>query len=162
MNCKPKPVITCGTTIPDSCVPITITWPSCFGDEPDCPRQSEWNSAAQDTICAIKASVLTIESSIDLSNLTGCDSIEPVKETVNQEFQNLYNVACDLQDQLTNWANLPLPDNFDTACLGNDCCNTIPTTLGELLTAIVSKLCCVTSNGITSDGSPLNTVCPDC
>lgn len=139
MNCKPKPVITCGTTISDTCVIYTGPWPSCFPNPNDetCFRQSEWNEAASDLLCALKAAVENIESSIDL-DASGCSGLTPVNTTVKAEFQNVYNAICALRADLS----LPLNGAVDTKCLQDPCGDPIAT-LGDLLQAMIDAICCI-------------------
>lgn len=143
MNCKPNPESTCGSLMNDSCIVITGTWPSCFPNQEDtCHRQSEFNEATAELLCPLIESVATIESSIDLSGLTGCTGILPIKTTVKAEFQNLYNIVCGIKVDL----NLPVNGLTIPDCIKDPCDNT-PTTLGILLQAILDKIeeCCCAS-----------------
>jgi hypothetical protein len=78
-----------------------------------------------------------IKDSIDLTTLTGCASITPVKTTVHAEFQNLYDAVCSLKTDLS----LPIT-GIDTKCLVDPCGDPIAT-LGELLQAMVDAICCI-------------------
>lgn len=138
MNCRPKPVTTCGSLINDTCVVYTGPWPSCFPNQgEDCYRQSEFNEAAGTLICELVESVQTLEASTDLSDLSGCAAFEPVKTTVKAEFQNIYNVLCDYKVDL----NTPLNGSIDLKCLQASCPETPITTLKDLLQALVDSHC---------------------
>lgn len=137
MNCNPSPEITCPDIIYDSCVKVSVTVPACLQIQgATCYRQSEVNTQVFNKVCAINASVETIQESIDLSTLTGCTDLNPVKTTVVAEFQNVYDAICALRADLS----LPLNGAIDTKCLVDPCDNPIGT-LGELLQAIVNKVC---------------------
>ena len=139
MNCHPAPENTCGTLLNDSCVVVTVEVPQCRQIEgATCYRQSGINAQVMTKVCAIDAAVTAIEASIDLSTLTGCDSLTPVKTTVVAEFQNLYNAVCGLKADLS----LPLDGAIDTKCLVGPC-DTPITTLGDLLQAMVNAICCI-------------------
>lgn len=150
MNCHPKPEVTCGDRIPDSCVPVTLFWPACFPGENDCPRQSEWNKASSDLICSLVTSVGKNPTSCIEYNGTGilgsiylgclsstCDEIVPVKTTVRAEFQNIYDVLCGIKVDL----NLPVP-GLDLKCLAIPCDPAVPT-LGQVLQAMIDAICCI-------------------
>jgi len=145
LNCFPKPQQTCGKVIPDACVSVSA-WPDCFRThDPDCCyRQIDFNDEAGYQICLLKGSVTTILDSIDLSTLTGCTAgegtpgevvITPVKGTVVEEFQNIYDLICGLQTNL----DIPL-SGIDFSCLV-DKCGTPIGTLGQLLQAMVNQVC---------------------
>jgi hypothetical protein len=123
----------------DSCVVVTVEVPECLQIEgADCYRQSEINTQVMNKVCAIDAAVTTIQASIDLSDLTGCDSLTPVGTTVVAEFQNLYDAVCALKADLS----LPLDGAIDTKCLVDQCGDPIAT-LGDLLQAMVDAICCI-------------------
>lgn len=138
MNCKPTPEEQCGTLMSDACIVVTATVPECLQIEgATCYRQSEVNKQVFTKVCDLDSRVTTIESSIDLSELTGCASIIPTKTTVKAEFQNVYDVLCALKADLS----LPLDGAIDTKCLV-DPCGTPITTLGQLLQIMVNAICC--------------------
>lgn len=162
MNCNPAPTVTCGDTYNDSCVVITGTWPACLPvTAGPCYRQSDYNLAVGNLLCALGTVVLGptvpialpvtlptgvtgILSSITLTALTGCSTplaITPVKTTVESEFQNIYNILC---------ANLPVSLNtpivtgsapgLNLKCL-QDPCGTPIGTLGGVLQALINNVC---------------------
>jgi len=138
MNCRPAPENTCGTLLNDSCVVITGSWPfPCEAPVSGCYRQSEFNEYVGPKLCTLSGYVTTLRSSVDLSTLTGCASLTPVKTTVHAEFQNLYTAVCSLKTDLS----LPIT-GIDTKCLVDPCGDPI-TTLGELLQAMVDAICCI-------------------
>lgn len=146
MRCNPKPVVTCGTTINDTCVNFTGVWPTCYPnpDDEDCFRQSEFNEATGDLICQLLGDVTDIQESIDLDSLTACEGIIPSKTTVVAEFQQLYDLVCGIKLDL----NLPITGLTIPECIKDPCDNT-PDTLGTLLQAILNKIeecCCASGN----------------
>ena len=145
MNCSPTPEETCGSLINDTCVVVTASVPQCLRIQgATCYRQSEVNTQVFTKVCAIDAAVTAIQSSIDLSDLTGCDAITPVKDTVKEEFQNVYNILCDLKTDLS----LPLDGQLDLKCLVDPCGNPI-STLGQLLQALIDQHCeCCDPSGV--------------
>ncbi len=137
MNCNNKPEIFCGSIVNDTCVKVVTIEPefACFLDIDGCYRQSEFNSVVGTKVCQMSSTLDTIVEGIDLSSLEGCEGITPVKQTVKQEFQNVYNILCELKTDL----GLPIT-GIDVKCLVDPCGNPI-STLGQLLQAIVDKLC---------------------
>lgn len=166
MNCNPSPTTYCGQLYNDSCVNITGTWPVCFPiTTGPCYRQSDWNTAAGNLLCALGTAitgpttpivvpitlptgVTSILSSITLTGLVtppNCVGsplgLNPVGTTVVAEFQNIYNILC---------ANLPIGLNTPLAtgsgpalqlkCLQDPCGNPIGT-LGQLLQSIINQIC---------------------
>ena len=141
MNCRPTPETTCGTLLNDSCVVITGGWPfPCEAPITGCYRQSEFNEYVGPKLCTISGSVDSLNSSTNLSSLTGCADLTPVKTTVHAEFQNLYTAVCALKTDLS----LPIT-GINTRCLVNPC-DTPIATLGELLQAMVDAICCIGSH----------------
>lgn len=137
MNCNPTPEETCGTIVNDSCVKVTVDVPICLQIEgATCYRQSEVNTQVFRKVCDLDGRVAAIEENIDLTGLTGCTGLTPVKTTVAAEFQAIYNAICALRADLS----LPLNGAIDTKCLVDPCGDPIAT-LGELLQAIVDKVC---------------------
>ena len=135
MNCSPDPEVTCGTTLPDTCIIFTGTFPPCLPGGETCYRQYDFNSQVGTLLCTLDADVTTILDSIDLTGLTGCTGITPIKGTVVAEFQNLYSIVCDLQTNL----NLPIV-GLNLQCLQNPCGGNIGT-LGALLQALIDAQC---------------------
>lgn len=137
MNCKPKPQTTCGTLLSDACV--VYTGPKfCFLDqEEDCFRQNEFNEAAGNLLCDLSGRVEDIESSIDLSGLTGCESFTPIRTTVKAEFQNIYDFLCTYKVDL----NTPLNGSIDLECLQPACESNPIVTLKDLLQVLVDTEC---------------------
>lgn len=135
MNCKPAPIVTCGSTTPDTCVPVTITWPSCFQNV-DCPRQSDFNTIVGDYICNLRSRVSIIEASIDLTNLVGvgCPATGDANKTVHGELANIYDILCNRGVGL----DTPVGD-LNVGCLAEPCGD--PFTLKTLLEAIIAKIC---------------------
>lgn len=162
MNCNPSPAVMCGETYNDSCVNITGTWPACLPTTAGpCYRQSDFNQAVGNLLCALGTTVLgptvpialpvilptgvtSILGSITLTDLTGCTTplaISPVKTTVVAEFQNIYDILC---------ANLPVSLNtpivtgaapgLNLKCLQDPCGNPIGT-LGGVLQALINSVC---------------------
>jgi hypothetical protein len=136
MNCRPAPEVTCGSIVPDTCVPVTIVWPGCFPDT-DCPRQSDFNTIVGNYVCNLRSRVTTIEESIDLTSLSPTCHDTGINKTVHGEFANIYDVICNLGVGLdTPVTGLTIP-----ACLVEPCGD--PFTLGTLLNAMMAKLCCI-------------------
>lgn len=137
MKCNPSPEQTCGELINDSCVVITGDWPfPCNSPVAGCYRQSEFNEEVGTQICAIQASISAIEADIDLSSLTGCASITPDKTSVHASLQQLYDEVCALKTDLNiSISGLTIPDCIQSPC------ETPIGTLGELLEAIMTKIC---------------------
>lgn len=137
MNCNPAPEIFCGTTVNDSCIIVTVDVPTCLQIMgADCYRQSEVNTQVFNKVCSLDSTVTTIVNGINLSSLTACSGITPSKTTVVAEFQNVYDILCDLRADLS----LPLNGAIDLKCITSPCDDPI-STLGELLQAMVDKLC---------------------
>ena len=137
MNCKPKPTITCGTTNFDTCITYTGVWPKCFpNQEEDCFRQNEFNDAAGNLLCALDASATEFADNIDLSDLSGCDALQP-KAKVKDAIQELYTAVCDIKVDL----NLPVTHLTLPACFV-DGCPPNPVTLGYVLQKLLDHVCC--------------------
>lgn len=145
MNCNPSPEVTCPDTIYDSCVKVTVDVPACLQIQgATCYRQSEVNTQVFNKVCALDASVTSILNSISgtgsnpilVTGLKNCDNSTKTPATINATFQDLYTKICNLKADLS----LPLNDAIDTKCLVDPCGDPI-STLGELLQAIVNKVC---------------------
>jgi hypothetical protein len=169
MSCNPKPQVTCGDLIPDTCIPVQITWPACY-TEVDCPRQSDFNSETGYQICAIRGVIGSsgtcveeiytdgtgILGNIYLKCLGECDdpqvfpalpiTVTGAEGTVREEFQNVYGNLCKLNAAIGTFKDYPvaslgltIPDCLQQAC----CSDPAITTLGPLLQAMMDKICCI-------------------
>jgi len=139
MNCHPSPETTCGTLLNDSCVVITgayvfpCTYPSTT--KSGCYRQSEFNEYVGPKICDFEHRIGEIEASIDLSTLSA-SCLTPVETSVHASLQQLLTKVCALETNL----DMPLSGLTIPDCIEDPCGDPI-STLGQLLTAIMAKLC---------------------
>jgi hypothetical protein len=168
MSCNPKPEVTCGDLIPDTCIPITGNiLPFCDPDK-GCYRQSDFNEAAATQFCAIIASIGTIGEcpgntgasgilgSIYLGCLTDCEVFtfpvfpievpEPVKSTVSEEFQQVYGELCKIEGVLNDVGKIPIStlSGLEVPACIVDPCGIPLTTITDLLNAMMAKIeaCC--------------------
>ena len=202
MSCNPKPEITCGPLIYDSCITISDTsifkgcakWLEQYIPDITCARQSDLNRFFGEAVCQLAETIGQPDSkcppnapdgsgilgSIYLKCLTPCNPdlgpiFSPVgtgnnDARVNDEIQHVYGALCDLKTTLNNWTDLPLPAGFipQGSCFGKDpCCTTDIATLGDLLIAMMAKICCITGTAVNATGQVHNAQgadpgCPNC
>ena len=158
MNCNPTPEVTCGTTIPETCV--TIVDNSIFSNCPPwvlasfnlqkggCYRQSDFNHIFGAGLCYTTSTIGKIGTCVDgvytpgegilgsiyLGCINNCEG-DPISGTVRQAIIDLYGEVCALKLGL----DISIGD-IDPKCLVDPCGPPI-TTLGPLLQALIDSEC---------------------